>query len=177
MCSSLRLCGISNQDSHMPRKLQRRLGRDHPPHHRTRLGHREVSGQTRHASPVLHLSACVLSAARHQGVSKSWSRIVLAASPARVAIVRTSSMSSADGPGVSLSGYSKELRARLILPKDRNAGTEAPNCAAIASWTAMWPPLLVALSPWTASRLAPRTAVQPAASTAAAAEVAARELA
>jgi hypothetical protein len=56
-------------------------------------------------------------------------------------------------PGRFGAGYSKEFRALLILPKERNTGTDAPNCAAIASWIAMWPPRLVARSPWTARRL------------------------
>lgn len=79
----------------------------------------------------------------HQGLSTFCCKIFAAASCARVAAVMASSTSSAEGPGVSALGYSKALRARRILAKDRNTGTEAPNCAPIASWIAMCPPLLL----------------------------------
>jgi hypothetical protein len=51
-------------------------------------------------------------------------------------------------------GYSKPLRARRMRLNDRKTSSVEPNCARTAYWMAMWPPRLVARSPWTASSLA-----------------------
>src|SRR5271169_5411977 len=90
----------------------------------------------------------------HQRESTFWSRIVVAASRARVATAMASSMSSPAGPGLLLLGYSKLFRARRILPNDRKTRTVAPNWAVTTSCTARCPPRLVARRPCASSRLA-----------------------
>ena len=90
----------------------------------------------------------------HQRESTFWSRIVVAASRARVATAMASSMSSPAGPGLLLLGYSKLFRARRILPNERKTRTVVPNWAVTTSCTARCPPRLVARSPCASSRLA-----------------------
>ena len=106
---------------------------------------------------VLHRAIGGSAASRcscHQRESAFWSRIVVAASRARVATAMASSMSSSAGPGLLLLGYSKLFRARRILPNDRKARTVAPNWAVTTSCTARCLPRLVARSPCASSRLA-----------------------